>query len=105
MTNDGSNKKIKRNEISRDVDGSNEPKTLNANTSKSSVEDPGTSSESDSEQASEQSDEDSFDGMGVLDNKRNDALDLVAAVQKDDDTGVVRTDENEGQVERIAKAG
>ena len=105
MTNDGSNKKIKRNEISRDVDGSNEPKTLNANTSKSSVDDPGTSSESDSEQASEQSDEDSFDGMGVLDNKRNDALDLVAAVQKDDDTGGVRTDENEGQVERIAEAG
>jgi hypothetical protein len=43
--------------------------------------------------------------MGVLNNKRNDALDLVAAVQKDDDTGVVRTDENEGQVERIAEAG
>ena len=92
-THHDSNKKKRSSEQSKDGDGNDVAKALNANTAKSSVEqDPSTSSESDSEQASEQSDEDSFDGLGVLYGKGNDALDLEA-VQNNDDGRLVQNDD------------
>ncbi len=103
-TSDGRNKKRTRNEISKDGDRNDVPKTLNTYTASSSVEDHGTSSESNLEEASEESDEDSVDGMGVLDDRRINALAFVA-IQNDNNAGGVVNDENDGQVERVAGAG
>ncbi len=75
------------------------PKTWNTYTAKSSVEDPGTLSDIDSEEASEQSDEDSFDEMWVLDDRNINALAFVA-VQNDNNAGGLVNNE-----ERIAGAG